>query len=397
LEGHQTQQVEDEINFDLFDFFLVMAKRKRLIIGITLGSALLLAVISLLMTPIYLAETKILSPQVNSSMTSQLLNQIGAASGLLGVAPGLKSPNELYIGLLKSRPVLDRIIGRFNLMRLYDVKYREDAQKLLLVNIKARNDLKSGIITIGVEDKDPKRAADMANAFIEELRVMNKGLSVSEASQRRLFFEEQLKDAKVSLSKAEEAMKGFQEKTGAVKIDAQADAVIRGISGLMAQISAQEVQMRVMRTYSTPQNPEILRAAEELKGLRAQLLKLESKSEGGNVAVPTGNIPSASTEYVRRMRDLKFNETIYELLFSQFQSAKLDEARDATIIQVIEKAVPPEKRVKPKRRNMVIIAMITGLFVSIIIAFVLEYIEGVSGNPEYMEKVAKLKRTMSFR
>jgi uncharacterized protein involved in exopolysaccharide biosynthesis len=389
--------VEDEINFDLFDFFLVMAKRKRLIIGITLGSALLLAVISLLMTPIYLAETKILSPQVNSSMTSQLLNQIGAASGLLGVAPGLKSPNELYIGLLKSRPVLDRIIGRFNLMRLYDVKYREDAQKLLLVNIKARNDLKSGIITIGVEDKDPKRAADMANAFIEELRVMNKGLSVSEASQRRLFFEEQLKDAKVSLSKAEEAMKGFQEKTGAVKIDAQADAVIRGISGLMAQISAQEVQMRVMRTYSTPQNPEILRAAEELKGLRAQLLKLESKSEGGNVAVPTGNIPSASTEYVRRMRDLKFNETIYELLFSQFQSAKLDEARDATIIQVIEKAVPPEKRVKPKRRNMVIIAMITGLFVSIIIAFVLEYIEGVSGNPEYMEKVAKLKRTMSFR
>ncbi len=383
--------------FDLLDLLLVMAKRKRLIIGITLGSAFLVAVISLLMSPIYLAETKILSPQVNSSMTAQLLNQIGAASGLLGVAPGVKSPNELYIGLLKSRPVLDRIIDRFDLMKLYDVKYREDARRSLLKNIKARNDLKSGIITVGIEDKDPKRCADMANALIEELRIMNKGLSVTEAAQRRLFFEEQLKDAKDSLSKAEDAMKGFQEKSGAVKIDAQADAIIGGISQLMAQIAAKEVQVRVMRTYSTPQNPDILRAEEELKGMRDQLSKLESKSEGGGVMVPTGNMPSTGTQYVRLMRDLKFNETLYELLFSQFQAAKIDEARDAAVIQVIEKAVPPEKRVRPKRRLMVLLAIISGFFISVALAFFMEYLEGASSNPEYREKVAKLKRTMSFR
>jgi tyrosine-protein kinase Etk/Wzc len=397
LEGHQTQQVDEEINFDLLDLLLVMAKRKRLIIGITLISAFLLAIISFLMTPIYLAETKILSPQVNSSMTAQLLNQIGAASGLLGVTPGVKSPNELYIGLLKSRPVLDRIIDRFNLMRLYDVESREDARRSLLKNIKARNDLKSGIITVGIEDKDPKRAADMANALIEELRIMNKGLSVTEAAQRRLFFEEQLKDAKDSLSKAEDAMKGFQEKSGAVKIDAQAEVVIRGISELRAQIAAKEVQGRVMRTYSTPQNPDILRAEEELRGMKEQLLKLESKNESGNVMVPTGNMPSTGTQYVRLMRDLKFDETLYELLFSQFQAAKIDEARDTAMIQIIEKAVPPEKRAWPKRRIMVIIAMISGFFVSIALAFLMEYIEGVSGNPEYMEKIAKLKRNMSFR
>jgi uncharacterized protein involved in exopolysaccharide biosynthesis len=330
-------------------------------------------------------------------MNAQLLNQIGAASGLLGVVPGVKSPNELYIGLLKSRPVLDRIIDRFDLMRLYDVKFREDARRSLLKNIKARNDLKSGIITIGIEDKDPKRSADMANAFIEELRVMNKGLSVTEAAQRRLFFEEQLKDAKDSLSKAEEAMKGFQEKSGAVKIDAQADAVIRGISELRAQSAAKEVQVRVMRTYSTPQNPDILRAEEELKGMKEQLSKLESKSEGTSVMVPTGNMPSTGTQYVRLMRDLRFNETLYELLFGQFQAAKIDEARDAAVIQVIEKAVPPEKRSRPKRRNMVILAIISGFFVSIALAFFMEYMERVSGNPEYREKVAKLKRTMSYR
>ena len=293
--------------------------------------------------------------------------------------------------------MLDRIIDRFDLMKLYEVKYREDAQSSLLKNIKARNDLKSSIITVGVEDKDPKRAADMANALIEELRVMNKGLSVTEASQRRLFFEEQLKEAKDSLSKAEEAMKGFQEKSGAVKIDAQADAIIRGISEFMAQISAKEVQVRVMRTYSTPQNPDILRAEEELKGMKAQLSKLESKSEGGGVIVPTGNMPSTGTQYVRLMRDLKFNETLYELLFSQYQSAKIDEARDASVIQVIEKAVPPAKKIKPKRSLMVILAMISGFFISIVVAFFLEYMEGVSGNPDSLEKVARLKSNMSFR
>ena len=397
MEGHQTQYGDDEGQFDLLDLLFVMAKRKRLIIGITLGSALLIAIISLMMSPIYLAETKIISPQVNSSMNAQLLNQIGAASGLLGVVPGVKSPNELYIGLLKSRPVLDRIIDRFDLMRLYDEKYREDARRSLLKNIKARNDLKSGIITIGIEDKDPKRSADMANALIEELRGMNKGLSVTEAAQRRLFFEEQLKDAKDSLSKSEEAMKGFQEKSGAVKIDAQADAIIGGISQLMAQIAAKDVQVRVMRTYSTPQNPDILRAEEELKGMRDQLSKLESKSEGTSVMVPTGNMPSTGTQYVRLMRDLRFNETLYELLFGQFQAAKIDEARDAAVIQVIEKAVPPEKRSRPKRRLMVILAIISGFFVSIALAFFMEYMERVSGNPEYREKVAKLKRTMSYR
>jgi len=330
-------------------------------------------------------------------MSAQLLSQIGAAAGFMGLAPGVKSPNELYIGLIKSRPVLDRIVDRFGLMKLYGVKYRQDARRALLENLKVRNDLKSGIITVGVEDKDPKRASDMANAFIEELRAMNKGLSVSEAAQRRLFFEEQLTDAKDSLSKAEEAMKGFQEKSGAVKIDAQAEAVIRGISEIRAQIAAKEVQVRVMRTYSTPKNPDIIRAEEELKGLKEQLARLESKGEGPDVMVPTGDMPSTGTQYVRLMRDLKFNETLYELLFSQYQAAKIDEAQDASMIQVVEKAVPPEKKTKPKRSLMVMVALMTGLFVSVALAFILEYLEGAKGEPEFAKRLETLKRSMSFR
>lgn len=390
-------QWEDDDEIDLIDLATVLAKRKRLIVGMAVGAALVTAVISLIMTPVYRAETKILSPQTSSSMAAQIMSQLGAASVLLGGAPAMKSQNELYIELVKSRPVLDRVLDRFDLMKRYDTDSREEARKALLENIRARDSIKSGIITVGLEDPDPKLAADMANALIEELRALNKGLSISEAAQRRLFFEEQLKDAKESLSRAEDAMKGFQEKSGAVQIDAQASAAIEGISSLRAAIAAKEVQVRVMRTYSTPQNPDILRAVEELRGMREQLEKLEAKNEDGSVMVPTGNLPSASTEYARRMRDLKFSETLYELLFSQFQAAKLDEARDATLIQVVEKAVPPEKRIRPKRTLMAVLALIAGLFVSILAAFFMEYRENAAKDPGRREKVAALKRYLSLR
>ncbi len=387
----------DEDEIDLIDLLIVLAKHKRLIVGLAAAAAVVTAVVSLLMPPVFLAETRILSPQTSSSMAAQIMNQLGPASVLLGAAPGAKSPNDLFIELVRSRPVLDKVMDRFDLMKLYGVESREDARRALKENIRTGNHIKSGIITVGVQDKDPKRAADMANALIEELRNLNKGLSITEASQRRLFFEEQLADAKDALSKSEEAMKGFQEKSGAVQIDAQAEAVIGGISALRAQIAAKEVQVRVMRTYSTPQNPDIVRAGEELSALRQQLSKLEAASDDGGVMVPTGNLPAASTEYARRMRDLKFSETLYGLLLSQYQAAKLDEARDAVVIQVVERAVPPEKHSKPRRTLMVVLAGLAGLFVGVVASFFMEYREHAAADPGQGEKLATLRRYLSLR
>ncbi|MBZ0158527.1 MAG: hypothetical protein K8I29_20210 [Alphaproteobacteria bacterium] len=384
----------DDIN--LLDLLIVLAKRKRLIIGITLGAAVVTAIISLIMTPIYRAETKILPPQQQASMASQMLSQLGAAAGLAGSSLGIKNPNDMYIEILRSRQILDRMIERFNLIEAYRTKSRENVRIFLMSALSVRDNKKSGIITVSVEDKDPQKAAEMANAFVEELRSFTKGLAVTEAAQRRFFFEEQLKDTKAALIRAEEAMKGFQERTGAVKIDAQASAVIEGISQLRAQIAAKEVQVRVMRTYATAQNPAIQRAEEELKELREQLGRLESKNTGHNTIVPTGSIPSVGTEYARKMRDLKFNETLYELLLKQYEVAKLDEARDATLIQVIDKAVQPEKRVKPKRRQMVMVALVTGFFLSIFAAFFIEYKEKASSDPENKERFDVLRKYVSF-
>jgi capsule polysaccharide export protein KpsE/RkpR len=193
-------------------------------------------------------------------------------------------------------------------------------------------------------------------------------------------------------------MKGFQERTGAIKIDEQAKAVIEGIAQLRAQIAAREVGLKVMRTYATPHNPDLQRAEEELRGLRVELSKLEARGGGHNPdpLMPTGRIPGVGTEYIRKLRDFKYNEALYEILLKQFEAAKLDEARDATIIQVIEEAIPPEKRVKPKRKQMVMIAMVTGFFFSIFAAFLMEYKERASNNPENRERFKALKKYITF-
>lgn len=391
MEENLQKTEDDEIN--LLDYLIVLAKHKKIIIYTTLGLMVITAIYSLIISPIYKGETKILPPQQSSSgMASQLLSQLGGAAGLVGGMVPIKSPNDLYVGLIKSNTVLDRMIDRFNLMSLYKAKFRAVARESLSDNLKVTDDKKSSIITIGVEDKDPRRAADMANAFVEELRSLTKGLAVSEASQRRLFFEEQLGDAKTGLVRSEEAMRGFQEKTGALQIEEQARAVIEGMAQLRAQVAAKEVELRVMRTYSTVSNPDVKKAEAAINGMKAELSKLEKrKGDGPDPLMPTGRMPEVGTEYIRKLRDLKFNEALYELLLKQYEAAKLDEAKDATVIQVIDKATPPEQRIKPKRGQMVMIAGVVGLFLSIFAAFFLEYMEKSSLNPENRERLNALK------
>ena len=359
---------------DLREYFRVIAINKKLAAGITVGIVVIALIVSLILPPIYRAETKVLPPQQSaSSMTAQMMYQLGGLAGLVPGALGVKTPADTYIAMLKSRTVFDQIIDRFGLMKLYDVKFREDARKKLEELVVARSG-KDGIIIVTIEDKDPNRAADMANALVEELKRLSKGMAVTEAAQRRLFFEEQLADVKVSLAKAEEGMKGFQETTGALKIDDQAKVVIAGIASLRAQISAKEVQQKVLKTYVTPQNPDLQRVEEEIRGLQAELHKLESKSSRSfDPLMSTGRMPSVGMEYIRKLRDFKYNEALYEQLAKQYELARLDEARDAVVFQVIDKAIPPEKKVKPKRAQIVIIATLLGYLLSMVIILVREH------------------------
>jgi uncharacterized protein involved in exopolysaccharide biosynthesis len=342
----------------------------------------------------YRAETRLLPPQQSSTgMASQLLSQVGGGmTGLSGML-GASSQTDLYVGMLQSRTVLDSIVKRFDLKKLYRVNTFQDARKRLNKRINVLADAKSNIVLVAVEDQEPQRAADIANAFVEELRAMTKGLAVTEAAQRRLFFEEQLKETKESLIKAEEAVKGFQERTGTLHVEEQVKAVIKNIAQLRAEIAAKEVQVRVAKTYTKSINPDLQKDEAILSGMKTELSKLESKNGSGNdPMMPTGRMPSIGTEYVRKLRELKYNETLYEMLFKQYEVAKLDEARDAAAIQVIDRAVPPEKKIKPKIASMVFLAGLFGLLVSIVSAFFMEQRDKIISDPANRERFEKLKK-----
>jgi len=368
------------VEINIFELLATLAKYKKLIGLITVGFAIISLMICLLLPPIFRAETIILPPQQNSSsIATQLMNQLGGFANLVPGAIGVKSQNDTYIGILRSRTVFDRIVDRFGLMKVYKTQYKEDARRKLDKMITATSG-KDSLIDITAEDPNPQRAADMANALVEELIAVSKGLAVTEAAQRRLFFEEQLNDVKTALEKAEEEMRGFQEKTGALKIDDQARAIIQGIGNLRAQIAAKEVEYKVAQTYTTPQNPDLQRIEAELRGMRGELNKLEQKGEKGyDPLMPTRRMPSVGMEYLRRLRDLKYSETLYELLAKQMELAKLDEARDATVIQVIDKAVKPERKAKPRRAIIVVVSTLTGFLFSLFIALFVDSVN-FTGN-----------------
>ena len=350
----------------LTNMFRAFRRQARRIFQITGAVAVAAAVISFLLPNYYTAESRILPPQEKGgNLAAQLLGQAGGLIAQVGGAPGVKSQGELFVAMLKSRTVLDRIVDRFDLLKLYRTRYRQDARQRLLESLSAREDRKNGVISLMVEDKDPKRAAEMANAFVEELKSLAGGLAITEAGQRRMFFDEQLRHTKESLARAEEEIRDFQQRTGVFQIDAQARAIIDGIARLRAGIAVKEVEARVLRSFATAQNPDLQRVEEEIRALRAELEKIEtSKGEGFDPIMPSGRVPAMGTEYLRKLRQLKYNETLYELLSKQYELAKLDEASDAVVIQVIDRAVPPERKSSPKRGAIIVVSTILGFLLS---------------------------------
>ncbi|MGB7630958.1 MAG: GNVR domain-containing protein, partial [Candidatus Deferrimicrobium sp.] len=254
--------------------------------------------------------------------------------------------------------------------------------------ISAKEERKSGIIILTVEDKDPKRAADMANAFVEELKSLKGGLAISEAGQRRMFFEDQIRQTKASLTRSEEEIKAFQQRTGMFQIDAQARAIIEGIARLRAGIAVKEVEAKVLRSFATTQNPDVQRIEEEIRALRTELEKLEtSKGSGFDPIMSSGRVPEMGTEYLRKLRQLKYNETLYELLSKQYELAKLDEERDTVVIQVIDRAVTPELKSRPKISLNVLVATVMAFFLAVIFVLFLEQPWKKPGNPPGDERL----------
>lgn len=390
------ERVNDGI--DLLDVFIVLAKHKKLVVGLPLLATVITAAITFIMPNWYTATAKLLPPQQSQSNAVAILGQLGALTGGASQALGIKNPSDIFVAMLKSRTVSDAIIERFKLKEIYDEQYMQTARKELNrnVDIVAGRD---GVITIEVDDKSPQRATDMANAYVEELEVLTRKLAISEAGQRRLFFEKQLKQAKEDLTQAETAMTKFQVEKKVLNPQGQASLAISVAAGLQAQIAAKEIQIASLRSFATAENPDLLRVQEELGGLKSQLAKVARGGPGdvGDVLVSIGKAPEQAADYIRKFRNVKYYETLFELLAKQYEIARIDEAKDATLIQALDRAVTPERKSKPKRAVIVVIIAIISGFAAVILAFVRESQDRARRNPMQAARLATLHRYMSFR
>ena len=350
----ETKQ-DDEIS--LIDLAITLAKHKKLIIGAPLIVAIVVAIYSSFIPPIYTADVQMLPPQQQSS-ASAMLSQLGALGGMAGAA-GIKNPNDTYVAMLKSRTIQDSMIKRFKLQAVYKTKTPEQTRGALNGATKVTVG-KEGIIGISVDDESPQRAAILANGYVDALQQMTQIFAVTEASHRRLFYEKQLLQAKHNLGDAEIALKQLQEKTGIIHLDSQAQLGIGTAANIKGQIAMKEVELGAMRTFATGNNPDLVRTQQTISGLQAQLAKIETGT------VSSSKVPETGLEYIRKTRDFKYAETIYEMLAKQFEMAKIDEAKESSVIQVLDKAMPPEQKSKPKRSMMVLIAALATGFLTIL-------------------------------
>ena len=389
-----------EKEISLLDLLIVVARHRRLIMKVMLGVVLVGLIVSFVLPYRYTAETSILPPEQNVSTGAAFMSQLGglgSMASLAGAGLGLKNPNDLQVAMLKSRTVEDAMIDRFHLMALYHAKRMSEARKKLEKVVDITNGAKDGLITISVTDRDPHRAAEMANGYVDEFKKFSATLAVTEASRRRLFFGQQLSQAKDDLANAEEELKKTEQNTGLVQMDSQARAVIESVAQLEAQIDAKEVEIQGLRSFATNENPQLQTAEQELAALKSEQEKMGAGKTSDSLMLPKGNLQVASLEYVRKLRDVKYYETIFDLLARQYEIAKVDEAREGAVVQVVDRAIVPDTRSSPKRTLIMIGAIILGLLFGIAWAFAREGYTRLSGNPVTAPQIAILKQLLSSR
>lgn len=367
---------EDEIS--LLDLLQVVADNLRLLVLAPLAAGLVALGISFVIPPTFTATTKFMPPQQQQSAAASMLQSLGALGGLAGAASGLKNPADQYVAFLKSRSVQDALIERFKLTERYDQQYRQDTRTELDKNTRISSG-KDGLITVEVDDKDREFAAQLANAHVEELgRLLNR-LAVTEAQQRRLFFEKQLAGAKDNLVKAEQALKASGVNSSALKTSPQ--AAVEGLAKLKAAITAQEVKLASMRGYLTEAAPDFKQAQTELFALRGQLVRAEKEEP----------VSAGGGDYISKFREFKYHETLFELFSKQYEIARVDESREGAVIQVVDTAQPPEKKSKPKRAMVAVVTTLAVGFALLLLVFVRQALRGAAQTPESAEKLSRLR------
>jgi tyrosine-protein kinase Etk/Wzc len=357
----ESLQSEDSAESSMLRTLVVLAEHWRLIGGGMLLCGLVTAAIVLIMPVTYTASTVILTSQSGSGGAAALLGEFGGSLGALASLGGgglFGSQSDTFVGVLNSRTVADEMIEKFHLQKVYRKRTLVDTRKSLAKHTHIEG-TKGSFIRISVDDHDARLAADMANTYVDVLYRRNQTLALTTASQRRLFLEGQVNAERDQLANVEAAFRELQQKTGVIQLAGQSEMTLRSIAQIRAEISTKEVQLEQLRTTETEQNMDMQRLESGLNALREQLKKAESNGGEDNYFVSAGRIPQAGLEYLRRMRDLRYHEALFEMLSKQYELARIEEAKAPPVIQVVDRAIILDKRSWPPRQLLVLLALFT--------------------------------------
>jgi uncharacterized protein involved in exopolysaccharide biosynthesis len=373
------QEADDEIS--LLDLLQTTVDNLRLLVLGPLAVGILALGYSFTIPPTYTAKTQFLPPQQQQSAAATMLASLGSLGGLASAVGGIKNPADQFLAYMKSVSVQDALVDRFQLLERYEVKTKTDA-RLALASFVRFNTGKDGLISIEVDDKDPQFAADLANAHVEELGKLLGKLATTEAQQRRLFFEKQLALAKDKLIQSEIELKATGVSGNVLKSNPV--SALAAVAGLQAGVTAQEVKLGAMRGYLAETAPEFKQALKELANLKTQLAKQEKDT-------PANSGMTAQGDYVSKYREFKYNETLFELFAKQFEIAKVDESREGAVIQILDIAQPPERKSKPKKTSIVIIAILSSGFTLFLFVFIRQAFNNVSNDQESKKRLNQIK------
>jgi uncharacterized protein involved in exopolysaccharide biosynthesis len=380
-----TEPEDDEIS--LLDLLQTIVDNLRLLVLGPLVVGLVALGISFAIPPTFTAKTQFLPPQAQQSAAASMIASLGSLGGLAGAAAGLKNPADQYLAYMKSVTLQDALIARFKLQERYEAKTKTDTRLALTGAVRVASG-KDGLMSVEVDDKEPQFAADLANAHVEELRKLLGQLAVTEAQQRRLFFEKQLTQAKDNLALAEVALKATGISSSVLKSNPV--SAVAAVAGLKAQVTAQEVKVGAMRGYLAETAPDFKLAMNDLANLRSQLAKQEKDEPASNSTADAAGGKGAG-DYVTKYREYKYQETLFELFSKQFEIAKVDESREGAVIQVLDAAEAPERKAKPKKAMIAIIATLAAGFALLLFVFIRQALRNAKQDNESAQKLSALK------
>ncbi len=388
----QASNVEtDEDDISLIDLAIALGEEKKALFAVPALTTTLAIVVSLLMTPIYTAKTVMMPPQQQQSGAASALASLGGLAGLAGAAAGIKSPDEMYIAFMQSEGLQKSVIEKLQLQERYDKKTLFETREALKQSVKIAADKKAGLITIEADDKDPEFAAKLANIHVDELRNLMGRLAVTDAQQRRVFFEQAISKTQAELADAEANFRAAKEKSGMQVTAVIAESGVRASAELRGQIAAKEVQMQAISRFATPQNPDVQRLGSELAALRSQLSKIEQGSGADDKTSPVQQLA------VKAYRDIKAREAMMGVLVAQYESARVDEAKEGLLIQQVDVALAPERKSKPKRAIIALVSAFAGLLLGVLVAFIRHALRKASENPKSAQQILQLKSAWRWK